>query len=192
MTFKNNPEYELKHECDGGKTRFYVPVNVATGYHTCRYVEALNQQIYAGAGATKETLQSVMDDIILRCNKQFDKDTFRTDIASLANSILYRLKYPVDQHCAIRMGAILTFIEYDVIEDEVVRTYSEDPNKCEVSWLHRKERLAMNDSDAYAFFLQWGIVNTPSYKEASDTLNDSDYFLKREETIAAMQPQKKA
>lgn len=170
--------------------RFYVPVNPATGYHTSRYVEVLNQQIYANAGSTKETLQAVMEDIILRCNKQLEKETFRTDIASLANSILYRLKYPVDQHCAIRMGAILCFMEHDIIVDEKLTTYSEDPDKCEIQWLQRKERLALTDPEAYAFFLQMGVANTPQYKEAYDTLNGSDYFLTRDRTIAELMPQK--
>ena len=182
----NNPEYELKFTCD--KARFYVPVNVATGYHTSRYVEVLNQQIYANAGATKETLQNVLEDMVLRCNKQQEKDTFRTDIAALANSLLYRLKYPVDQHCALRMGALLCFMEYDVIADEKLTTYTEDPDKCDIHWLQRKEQLALNNPDAYAFFLQMGISNTPAYREVFDTLNDSEYFLERERTINSLMP----
>lgn len=189
MLHRDNPALQLAFEADN--VRIYTPMNIAEGYHTSRYVEALNQQIYSNAGATKETLRMVLEDMILRCNKQADTDTLKTDIAALANSVLYRLKYPVDQHCAIRMGAILSFMEYDIIENEQPKTISEDVDKCQIFWTQKKEQLAMNNPDAYAFFLDWGVSNTATYKEAFDSLNDSDYFLKREQEIASLMPQPK-
>lgn len=163
----------------------FTPINPAEGYHTSRYVEALNQQIYAHAGATKETLEEICNDMIARANKQLDKDTFRSDICSLANNILYRLKNPIDQHCAIRLGCVLTFAEY-IHEGNII---SENPDKVEVFWMAKKESLAMNNPDAYAFFLQQGITSTEAYSRQSDILNDINYFQNRDQAIASLTPE---
>ncbi len=183
MTYANNPAYTLAAE--QGIYKIYVPVNPADGYHTSRYVEALNQQIYSQAGANKELLESVMDDMIARCNKATNTDTLRTDIAALANSIKYRLKYPVDQHCAIRMGAILSFLEYEK-DGEV---FSEPADKCELFWINKKTELALDQPELYTFFLTWGLTNSANYNEALATLTDSEYFIKRTEAIRSLLPQ---
>jgi hypothetical protein len=187
LSFAENPQYELKLSLANGSIRIYTPVN-SSDYHTSRYVECLNQQIYSSSGTTKETLEEVMNEILRRCNKQFE-DTFRTDIAALANSILYRLKYPVDQHCSIRMGCILSLLEYDIIENEEVRTISENPYKYELFWQQKKEQIAHDIPDAYAFFLTLGVANTEAYRPISDILSDSDYFSKREAEIRSLLPQ---
>jgi len=38
------------------------------------------------------------------CNDEKNMKTLRTDVATLANNIKYRLSYPVDEDCALRMG----------------------------------------------------------------------------------------
>lgn len=182
--FQNNAAYELVHQA--GKYRVYTPVNFQDGYHMSRYVEAINQQIYSNAGATRDVLESIMDEILARCNKELHPDNFRTDIAALANNIKYRLKYPVDQHCAIRMGAILSFMEYEAQDGA---TISEQPDKMEFHWLQKKVQLAMDMPELYSFFLTWGISNTPRYREALDTSNEADFFLKRDETLRSLMPQ---
>lgn len=178
---KSNPQYEHQITVEGYS--LYIPANTAD-YHMSRYVEATNQNIYSQSGANKDVLEVVMDEIILRCNDTSNIKTLRTDIASLANNIKYRLKYPVDEHCIIRMGAILSFLEYE----EEGKLISENPDKAEIMWLNKKMDLAFKYPDLYAFFLSWGVSNTPSYREALDTLNSTDYFVKRKQAIASMMP----
>lgn len=176
-------KFKLENQFDIYK--IYTPINTADGYHTSRYVEAINQQIYSNAGATKETIQTIANEIILRANKQLDIETFRTDVALLAQNLLYRTSYPVDQHCAIRLGCILTFMEYEH-EGKMI---TENPDKVEIFWQQKKETLAMNNPNAYAFFLQLGIANTPTYSSQSDILTDTDYFSKRDQTLNSLNPQ---
>ena len=176
--FKDNPAYKLEVETDG--VRIYTPVNIADGYHTARLVEATNQQIYSGAGATRDTLAEAMDMILLRCNKEFKTDTLRTDVANIATTIKYRLQYPVDQHCSIRMGAILSFMETELS--------SEPTDKVMDFWIEKKVKLAFENPEMYSFFLSWGIINTPLYNNHLDTLNDLDYFNKRMGTIKSLLP----
>lgn len=181
--FKDNPAYILA--ASQGDVNIYTPANI-TEYHTSRYVAAMEQQIYAASGANKETLKEIADEILLRTNKTMEYDTRLSDISALANSILYRLKYPVDQHCAIRIAAILSFMEY---ENEDGKLISEDPNKSEIFWTQKKERLAMDHPAMYTFFLNWGISNLPEYNSRLETLIDEDYFLNRDKMISEILPQ---
>lgn len=188
--YKNNPNYKLELEHNG--VRVYTPVNIMEGYSTQRYVEAMNQQIFSNSGATSDVLKTVMTEILERCNDDKNKE-IRTQIGALAQSILYRLDHPVDMHCAIRMGAILSFIEEDrVVPNETDKpdliTYCEPEDKIETLWLDKKVNLAMTDTKFYDFFLSWGIANTPKYNEHLDTLNDSEYFAKRMITIQSLIP----
>lgn len=169
-----NPSYQLAKEF--GQYRFYTPVNIAEGYHLSRYVEALNQQIYANAGATRDVLQQTVAAILERCNDMKNPKTFRTDVAAIAQSIQYRLQYPVDQQCALRMGAILCFFE------------DENPDMYNAQLMEKKVTLALEHPELYTFFLTWGISNLPLYRERLDTLTDPDYFLKREEMIRSLKP----
>jgi hypothetical protein len=175
MTFKDNPDF--KCEFDNGKIQVYIPAELSS-YHTQRYVAAMAQQIYSEAGATKDVLSAIMDNIIAICNDK-DTKTAKTDIAVLANNIKYRLQYPVDEDCAIRMGAILSFME------------GEDPNTISDIWTRKKVQLAHENQDLYTFFLTLGIVNTPEYKERLDTSIDMEYFNKRREVLAQLQPMSK-
>lgn len=198
--YNGNPQYELRLEHNG--IRLFTPTNIMDGYSAQRFVEAMNQQIYANAGANKEVLQEVMNEVKRRCNDEKNK-SIRTEIGALVESVLYRLQYPVDQHCAVRMGAILCFMEED-IQDKLTQSteregsvtvatspkyvLSEPEDKIDSVWLQRKETLAFSDQKFYDFFLTWGIVNTPLYREHFDILKDSDYFNKRMETIRSLTP----
>lgn len=178
--FLNNPDFKLETTI-ADKYRIYTPSNVQTGYHMMRYVEASNQEIYNRAGATPDMLNQVMDAIIERCNQPNFKNA-RTEIASLAQSIQYRTKYPVDQHCAVRMGCVLSFMEYEA--DGV--TVSEDVNMVQPFWTDKKMKLAFEFPDAYSFFLSWGISSSASYRERLDTLTDLDYFNQRRQAISSL------
>jgi hypothetical protein len=197
LMFHNNPAYTLKHT--EGIYRFYIPAN-DTEYHTSRHVEATRQATYAAAGANQEVINAHLDAIIGRCNMAMPMETRTTDIAQIAGALKYRTKYPVDAHCGIRMGAILSFMEYD--ETELVkvdnanppmevktgRVISEDPQKTEEFWLLKKEKLAFDHPALYSFFLTWGASNVPQWSQHLDSLAGKEYFLNRQETIRAMIP----
>lgn len=179
--YKNNPDFELAFEVDN--YRIYKAVDITKEIHTIRYIEAVNQEIYNRAGATKEVLEQAMNEIITRCNEVNFK-TARTDIAAIANSVVYRLKYPVDEHCALRMGHILTFMEFDKDGE----TISEDNKATTIFWMNRKFELSMNNPDVYAFFLTMGMVHSQTYNAHLNTLTDSTYFQDRQQKIAALLP----
>jgi hypothetical protein len=119
-------------------------------------------------------LNEIADAILQRCNLQSKLETRITDIGVLANEIKYRTKYPVDEHCAIRIGAVLSFID------------GEDPDKYDVFWTRKKEELAMNNPEAYSFFLSWGISNTEPYRKQFDTSISLDYFRNRQEALRSL------
>jgi hypothetical protein len=149
-------------------------------------VAAGAQNIYASGGATKDVLDAMMNKMLELCNDEKNLKTLRTDIATLANNIKYRLRYPVDEDCALRMGAIYTFVD------------GEDPNTTEDHWTRRKVTLAKGDAaqnippdpGLYAFFLSIGIPSTPAWSALLDGLNSTDYFSNRQETLNSLQPQR--
>src|SRR5690348_822772 len=147
MTFKDNPEYKEVFELKGDSpTKFYIPDNTAEGYHISRFVAASAQNIYSKAGITAELLDKLMDVILVLCNDtKKTTPNLRTDIALIANQVKYRTKYPVDEDCAIRMGAIYIFME------------GEDPHKVNDVWTRRKVQMAKDNPDLYAFFLTTGL-----------------------------------
>jgi hypothetical protein len=186
--FQHNPKYKEVFHSKVHDMRFYMPEDVATGYHISRYVAAGAQNIYAASGATKELLEAMMDKMLELCNDEKSLKTLRTDIATLANNIKYRLRYPVDEDCALRMGAIYTFME------------GEDPDTTEDFWTRKKLVLAKGDPavggasikadpELYAFFLSTGLPFTQAWSGLSATSTGSDYFSQRAEMLNAMQPQ---
>lgn len=177
-TLSDNPAFKLEGTFD--KYRIYIPTDI-TQYHMSRYVQFQHQLIFAAAGATPEVFGRIADEIINRCNLTVKLENRITDIGVLANEIKYRLSYPVDEHCAIRIGAILSFIEWD--------ESSEDPDKYDIFYTKKKEELAMNDPAAYSFFLTWGVSNIPKYREQFDTSISLDYFRKRNEALQSLTPQ---
>lgn len=164
--------------------KLYMPQDAANGYHMSRYVAAGAQNIYAAGGATKDLLNAMMDKMLELCNDEKNLKSLRTDVATLANNIKYRLRYPVDEDCALRMGAIYTFAE------------GENPEAAEDYWTTRKVAWAKGDAaqnippdpELYSFFLSIGIVSTPAWKELSDTLTDSNYFKTRTDNLNGLQP----
>ncbi|MCB0697703.1 MAG: hypothetical protein KDC07_10080, partial [Chitinophagaceae bacterium] len=130
-------------------------------------------------------LSAIMDKMLELCNDEKNIKHLRTDIATLANNIKYRLRYPVDEDCALRMGAIYAFVE------------GEDPNTTEDFWTARKVAWAKGDAsqsiepdpDLYAFFLSIGVPFTPAWKVQSHILTDMNYFKTRQENTEGMYPQ---
>lgn len=183
--FENNPQYKEVFHSAVHNLKFYMPEDIANGYHMSRYVAAGAQNIYAASGATKDLLEGMMDKMLELCNDEKNIKTLRTDIATLANNIKYRLHYPVDEDCALRMGAIYTFIE------------GENPDATEDFWTKRKVLLAKGDAaqhiapdpELYAFFLSIGLPHTPAWSELSAISTGSDYFSQRAEMLNAMMPQ---
>lgn len=173
---KNNPDFKEVFTHD--HYRFYIPAE-HTKYHTSRYVTANNQLIFANAGATADVITAHLDKIIEFCNQTKPMETMRTDIAAICNALLYRTKFPVDEKCGIRMGALLCFMEYE----HEGNTISENPNEVSKFWNDKKFELANTVPEIYTFFLTWGIGNIPQYNEVLNTSKAEDYFEKRREAI---------
>lgn len=192
--FANNTDYQLAYTSTPDKHtthKFYVPTNIATGYHHSRYVEAMHNDIYARSGATKEVIRTLAEEMITICNDELNKAKLRTDIALLANNLLYRTQNPIDQQCAIRQGALLCFLETTIAPTPPTptpQTISEDPNIVKYEWQQRKEAMALADPDLYTFFLTLGYSNLETYDEALSTLLEEDYFNRRTLTLQTMQP----
>lgn len=155
--------------------KFYQPANGE--YHLSRYVAAGAQNIFSACGITKTLLQTFMDKMIEMCNDEKSLKTLRTDIAIMCNNLLYRTKYPVDEDCAIRMGAIYCILE------------GEDPDICDASLTEKKVQMTRQDPDLYTFFLTMGIKYTPAWSESGTDMSDMEYFSKRMETLNALIPQ---
>ncbi len=172
MTFADNPAYKpVVTAADG--TVYYMPEDV-TSYHLSRRVAAGAQDIFSASGATKELLGALVKQMLEMCNSDKPAATFRTDIGTLCNNLLYRMQYPVDEHCAIRMGSIYVFAE------------GEDPDKLEDFWTQRKTAHALNDPVLYSFFLTLGIELTPSWADLKDTLTDTAFLQSRRDALQGL------
>lgn len=178
--YANNPKYTEVYRF--GNYVFYQPTDITSGYHDRRYVEAYHQQIYANSGATAEILETITDKMIELCNTELKNANLRTDLALLAQNIRFRLKNPVDEHCAIRQAAILLFCE--------TGASAEDPDTIEQVWTDRKVKLALDNPSVYTFFLTLGVACIPKYSELWPTLTE-DYFIKRETTLKSLWPEEK-
>ena len=180
---KDNSLFKVVFESEVHGCKFYAPQS-DSDYHLSRYVAAGAQNIYSGAGATKDVLKNITDTMLKLCNDEKNVNTLRTDIAVLANNIQYRLKYPIDEDCALRMGAIYVFME------------DEDPEQVNDLFTRRKVVMAKGDiannipadPELYAFFLNTGISNTPSWSGLENPLNDIAYFKNREEALLSSVP----
>lgn len=183
---RSNPLFKLEKEVtiNGITYSLYIPHNI-TDYHLSRHLEATRHAAYAGAGVTEEVLRAHCDAILELCEGANSFKDFRNDVVGITMALKYRTQYPVDQHAGVRMGAILSFMEYTDKDGNVV---SEEPNKTEFVWLQLKERLAFQSDDLYAFFLSWGAANVRGWSDHSDTLRDQEYFLTRRKTLMGMIP----
>lgn len=179
---QSNPAYIKVFSYD--RYSFYLD-SADQELHASRYVEALRWNDYANAGITDTLLDQLMDEVLLRCNTTMEAKTFKTDIAAIALNVKYRLKYPVDQHCAIRMGCILTYMEYEH-EGKVI---AEDPTKASTFWLEKKMSLALEVPEVYDFFINTGINALPKYKELWPSLAPTSYFVNRDQMINSLSPQ---
>jgi hypothetical protein len=177
MEFANNPAFTPAFTSEVHRCTFYMPSDLANGYHMSRFVAASAQDIYSGAGATKEVLQKIASDVVAMCNDtKKQMDTLRTDVATLMNNLLYRLKYPIDEDCAIRMGALFCFMP------------GENPDAVHDFWTQKKVAMAKGDyergiepdPDLYAFFLRQGLQSSPSYARLLDTLTATTMDQRRE------------
>lgn len=182
MTLAENPAYVKVWEW--GSYSFFTDFNV-TDLHASRYVEALRYLEYANCGITPDILGQLMDEIIQRCNMTLEMKTRTTDIAALAQNVKYRLAHPVDQHCAIRIGSLMSYMEYEH-EGKII---AENPQKAESFWFEKKQRLAMEVPEVYSFFIELGMANLPTYKELWPTLSDTDYFLRRDHILSSLLPE---
>lgn len=173
VVFKDNPEYQVVY--DNGETQLYQPVNIANGYHLNRYIAAGEMNIYAASGATKDYLEIITDEMLAVINKGAT-DTIKSDLAVLVNNIKFRLKSPIDQDAAVKIGCIYCFIE------------GEDPNKVHAHITQKKLELADADPEMYAFFLSMGVQYTPAWKELLSHLEMTpDYFSSRTEMLRSLQ-----
>lgn len=175
--YKDNPAYTCEYAA--GRHKLYIPENIATGYHERRKIEATVQAIYSNAGTTKDTLQLLTDKMLEVINE--GGKTALSDVAVLINNIQYRLNYPIDQHCSVRMGALLCFLEIESPEGDVIS--SERADLPESHWLEKKMQLADSDPDMYSFFFTWGFANTEAYRQQPDILTDTTYFRTRQEML---------
>lgn len=172
MNFKDNPEYVQVFHSDS--ITLYAPAETKD-YHISRYIAGNAQNIYSSCGVNREMLLAFMDEIITKCNDK-KETTVRTDVGILANNIKYRLKYPVDEDCAIRMAAIYTFMD------------GEDPDKVNNVFTEAKIKAAHADPELYSFFLTEGIKLTPNWKEYEQDLIDTEYFQKRKLQLKTLLP----
>jgi len=155
---------------------FYMPLEL-TGYHKSRELAMQAQDQYSRCGISKEVLASFTAKMLELANKQNNTDTLKTDIGIIANNLNARMQSPMDELCAIRMGAIACFLE------------EEDPNKVSDAWTNKKLKLADQYPEIYAFFLDTGIGFTPEYANQWRTSQAEDYFQKRSLMLNGLMPQ---
>jgi len=174
IIYQDNPEFQEIFESKVHNQKFYMPSDIANGFHISRFVAAGAQDIFSNAGTTKDFLKMVAQQVKEWCNNGKVTE-IRTNIATLMDNLLYRLEYPVDEYCLLRMGAIFTFVE------------DENPNVVHDFWTQKKmlwalgdyERHLKPDPDLYAFFLSMGLQFTPSYRGLLDISSNSNYLTER-------------
>lgn len=183
IVFKDNPDYTHVFRSEVHGIDFYVP-SITGKYHVSRYIAAGAQEIYSSMGATRDTLEKIVDEVLKMCEGEKIKETLRTGVTALMQNLRYRLHYPVDELCAVRMGALLVFMD------------GEDPNGVNDFYTRRKTDLAAGnyqtgvtpDPDLYDFFLRTGVINTKAYADQSASMNDTAYFRNRTEILNSWSP----
>lgn len=168
--YKDNPLYT---PTEIGGVVLYAPTDPAK-YHASRYVAASWQAVYSTLGATRDFMQLWCDRMI-ELAEDGAKKTIRTDIGVMVNNLKYRLQYPVDEDCSIRMGAI-----YHMLDGE--------PEEQDADWYVKKMKLAKDNPDVYAFFLQQGLKYTPGWNEYLDLISSPNYFQERAEMLQSLTP----
>ena len=152
---------------------FYTAID-PNGYHLSRYIAAGVQNIYSGAGSTKEYLEAITEQMLEIINTG-NKGKIISDLSVLVNNIRYRLSSPVDADAAIRMGAI-----YVLHEDEPT-------DEVNAGWTSKKMKMVLDDRELYELFFSEGVKYTPSWIEAlSDSEEMSLYLKRREQALASL------
>lgn len=184
MTFADNPKYKEVYKDES--VTLYAPADPSSGYHTHRYIAAGQHEQYASMGGSKDVFEALFDAILDLANVDKPIKTVRSDIAVLCNNAKARMRYPVDEDAAIRMGAILTFME------------GEDPDFVSDVFIQRKMELAKGkgvpnkpgyippNAALYTFFLSMGIAALPSYTAFLSNTNDTDYFNNRSKLLEGL------
>lgn len=184
FSFKDNPKYKEVFESKVHGKKFYMPANLSD-YHISRQIAANAQNIYSAAGGNKDVFGYLVDKILDLVNDEKDNKRLKSDIAIYCNNMKYRMSYPIDDECGIRMGAIYVFIE------------GEDPDNYSLAYTAQKELLAKGniqqgikpDPELYDFFLQVGIASTEAYKDLSEDLKDMEYLMNRKKVLESLMPQ---
>lgn len=174
MQYQNNQDYQIAFTAFKGQeneTHFYVPKDTMNGYHMSRKVAGQVQEMYGGAGITKELLSDIVGQMKDAINSDEKAVKIRTNMAAMVANLEYRLKYPIDEMAALRMAALYLFIE------------GEDPNHVHPHITEQKVKIAMQDPEAYAFFLHIGSEFQGSWRESTLSLEDEDYIQARNEMI---------
>lgn len=162
------PDYQKVYDAHG--TVLYAP-SAITQYHKSREVAMSVQEKYANAGISRDVLQQIANKAIEMCNEQRDTKTLRTDMGTLWNNILARTRNPIDELCAVRMGAIACFLP------------NENPEQLTEEYTSIKVRMAEKDPDLYAFFLYMGVQLLPQYFLVLRTLNVQEYLDNRKQML---------
>lgn len=178
--YRGNPKYKHLFKHDIYDVYFLQDANI-TELHKSREVEANLQNIYSNSGATAAYIGTLCSQGLKMLENDPKGELLRTNMISILNQLLYRTKNPVDSLCGIRMGAILSFLEYEV-DGRIVS----EPEDAQFAWIDKKVGIAQANPEAYTFFLHWGIANTPSYYSRLDTLSEANYFAQREEILNSL------
>lgn len=184
IDLSKDPRYLAAFTSTVHNLTIYTPAD-STDYHMSRYVAAGAQEIYASCGATKELTGKMYEEMKKICDEAHSNKNLSgyMQINTLLDNLLYRHAYPVDELCALRMGAILSFLP------------NEDPEAIYDAHTRKKVALALGDENTpgdpelYAFFLTLGVVHTPAYTGLLATLIDSDYLERREVALRSLRPQ---
>jgi len=170
---QHNRDYELALEYAGH--RFYVP-SETIGYSKWRELAMTGQDMFSRAGIDPDTLRAFAQQLLEKCNETKGPATLRSDVAVIATNILIRLKNPVDELCAVRMGAIALIHE------------DEDPMKVSQAWIKKKMDLAQEHPPIFDFFLQTGVALTPEYSSLLRGLTAEDYLTNRAQLLQQTTP----
>lgn len=175
MQYKDNPAYQVAFTAFKGQTdkevHFYTPKDVMNGYHMSRKIAGQVQDMFGASGITRDLLSDLFEQMEQVINSDEKNAQIRTKLSNLIANGKYRMKYPVDEMCALRMAALYLFIE------------GEDPNTVAPYITEQKVKIALSDPDAYAFFLTIGTEFMPSWNELNQSLKDADYLRTRNEMI---------
>lgn len=180
--YANNPKYKLEKEV--GQYKLYLPLNI-TDYHKSREVEANVQNTWSNSGVTPEYLAAICDEGLKMFENDPKNENLRANGIAILNQIKYRTKYPIDGLCSLRMGAILSFVEWEedgkIISEPEIITYP---------WIKKKMDLAHdpNNWELYNFFFQLGLYNTEAYLSRLEDLKKPDYSEQRNEIIQSFYP----